>query len=131
MAQDVWKREKKKKKKEKKIYSLVADMPEARRIPLNWNALLGLSDLAGFRRKWAFKCARGPFTTLDIRPFCSEHRPGPGISRFCIRDLTNFFLLLSPFLFLPNADLIVRRLRVSGFTERREFLSARFLIFQQ
>ena len=47
-------------------------MPEARRIPLNWNALLGLSDLAGFRRKWAFKCARGPFTTLDIRD-----RPAP------------------------------------------------------
>lgn len=53
-------------RKGKKIYRLVAGMPEARRIPLNWNALPGLSDLAGFRRKWAFKCAREPFTTVDI-----------------------------------------------------------------
>lgn len=59
-------------RKRKKIYRLVAEMPEARRIPLNWNALLGLSDLAGFRRKWAFKCAREPFTTVDI----SASRPG-------------------------------------------------------
>jgi hypothetical protein len=42
---------------EKKTYLLVAEMPEARRIPLNWNALLRLSDLGGFLRKWAFKCA--------------------------------------------------------------------------
>lgn len=40
-------------------------MPEARRIPLNWNALLRLSDLGGFLRKWAFKCALRPFTSAD------------------------------------------------------------------
>lgn len=55
---------KKKKKREKRIYLLVAEMPEARRIPLNWNALLHLSDLGGFLRKWAFKCVLGPFTSV-------------------------------------------------------------------
>lgn len=77
-------------------------MPEARRIPLNWNALLGLSDLAGFRRKWAFKCAREPFTTVDI----SASRPGatgrsstfrctdppPLFFYFCVHHLRVFYL---------------------------------------
>lgn len=63
----------------KKIYPLVAEMPEARRIPLNWNALLRLSDLGGFLRKWAFKCALGPFTSADAIEYydlrCIRDRP--------------------------------------------------------
>lgn len=66
-----------KEREKKRIYRLVAEMPEARRIPLNWNALLGLSDLAGFRRKWAFKCAQEPFTTGPTltRPASSNELP--------------------------------------------------------
>lgn len=66
-------------------------MPEARRIPLNWNALLGLSDLAGFRRKWAFKCAREPFTTVDI----SASRSGATGRSSTFRCAGPFFLIFA------------------------------------